>query len=90
MDSNAWTLHGMGGFVLRQKGCRIFPVVLGAKLDDHTIMEPAHFKFKTFYPVERIGESDWLDTSIRYRTVSEAEIRDRGKGDSLGKPVVLF
>jgi hypothetical protein len=53
---------GMGGFVLENDDCEVFPVVLGAflwnhprKLGKHEQMKPAHFEFKTVYKREQIN-----------------------------------
>jgi hypothetical protein len=58
---------GMGGFVLQDEGYEMFPIVFGADLiylDKYIKMEPRHFKFKNFYPVEKIG----IGQILRYET----------------------
>jgi hypothetical protein len=65
----------------------------------NAFMNPEHFEFKTLYEIENVhpgqtlrtkaqeGESDKLTTK---RSISENEIKDRSKGDALGKTIVLF
>jgi hypothetical protein len=60
----------MGGFVLHDDDCEIFPIVFGTKFrtippdsePQYHTMKPGHFEFKTFYKTELVKTGQKLRT----------------------------
>jgi hypothetical protein len=63
--AGTWTLThgffmGMGGFILQNDECRVFPIIFNGRFKDHSgefvRMEPDHFKFENLYENVKQGE----------------------------------
>lgn len=86
----------MGGFVLQQKNCLVFPIVFGEKNEDseddkRVQMKPEQFDFRTHNRITGIITVEGkIADEVPKRTISKDEILDRSKGDYLAKALVLM
>jgi hypothetical protein len=92
----------MGGFVLHDDDCRIFPIIFDAKFNyrnpkdgiysEYDIMEPCHFEFKTFYKTEVVETEQRLRTKthlVESQPVANAMTPEDEPGSNLNHPTPL-